>query len=103
MKVYTPGISISNNWSHVVKVGGGFALLGGQPSPGVPLLAIVHRLGLEQPLDLVRYGVVRVVAKIRRDLVGAGQEGGTCPAGNVQDLLVGGLLGHLHRVNGTHC
>lgn len=67
------------------------------------MLTIVHRLGLEQPLHLVRHGVVGVITKVGGDLVGGGQKGGAGPTGDIQDLLVGGLLGHLHRIYGAHC
>ena len=62
----------------------------------------MHLLSLEQSLNLVRHGVVRVVAKVGGDLVGSGQQGRARPARDIQDLLVGGLLGHLDGVNGTH-
>ena len=69
----------------------------------IPLLSIVQLLGLEQSLDLVWNGIVRIVTKIGRDLVGGSQQRGACPARDVQNLLVGCLLGHLYWVNGTHC
>ena len=97
-----PGVTVRNDGSHVVDIWGVLALLRGQFASGIPVLPVMHLLSLEQSLNLVRYGVVRVVAKVGGDLVGSGQQGRARPARDIQDLLVGGLLGHLDGVNGTH-
>lgn len=97
-----PGITVRHNWSHVVNVRSSFSLFSRQLPSRIPLLPIVHLLRLEQPLDLVRHCVVGVVTEIRRDFVGGRQQRRACPARDIQDLLVGGLLGHLYGINGTH-
>ena len=63
----------------------------------------MHALCLSQALDLVGNSVVWVVAEIGRDFIGGCQDGGAGPAGDVEDFLVGCLLGHLDWVNGSHC
>lgn len=97
-----PGVTIRHNGPHEVNIRSGLALLGGQLAPGIPLFPVMHLLSLEQPLDLVRDGVVWIIAKVGGDLVGRRQEGRARPTRDIQDLLVGGLLGHLHGINGTH-
>lgn len=97
------GITIGDDGAEVVDVGGLVALLDAELATRIPLLAVVHALRLGQALDLVGDRVVGVVAKVGGDLVGAGEEGGARPAGDVEDFLVGSLLGHLDGVDGAHC
>src|SRR5579862_4996894 len=46
--------------------------------------------------------VVGIVPEIRGDFVSCGEHGGTRPARDVEDFLVGGLLGHLNGINCAH-
>ena len=66
------------------------------------MLSVMKLLSFEHTLHLVRYGVVWVVSKIRRDLIRGSQRGGASPTRNVQGLLVRCLLRHLHWVNCSH-
>ena len=100
---YAPGVSVGDDRPHIINIRRRFPLLRRQLSPRVPVLPVVHLLGLEQPLDLVGDGVVRVVAKVWRHFVCGREEGGAGPSGDVQNLLVGRLLGHLNGINRTDC
>lgn len=97
-----PSITVSDDRSQIVDIRSGLALVRSHLASGIPMLAVVHGLGLEQPLHLVRDGVIRVVTKVGGHFVGGGQKGGASPTRNIQDLLVRSLLGHLDRVNSTH-
>jgi len=98
-----PRVSIRHDRAHVIDIGGLFSLLGAQLPPSIPVFSIVELLRFEQPLHLIRDRVVRIVAEVGRYLVCAGKHRGARPARDIQDLLIGGLLGHLHGVNGPHC
>lgn len=63
----------------------------------------MHLLCFEKSLDLVGYRVVRIITEIRRNFICCCEDGRTCPARDVKDLLVECLLGHLNGVDGTHC
>lgn len=95
------GITIGNDGTEVVGVRRLGALFGRHLAARIPLLAVVHRLGLGHTLHLVGDRVVRVVTKVGGDFVGRCEERRAGPAREVEDFLVGSLLGHLDRVNGA--
>lgn len=97
-----PGVTVGDDGPQVVCVGCAGALLRCELPSGIPLLTVVHRLSLGEALDLVRYGVVWVVAEVGGHLVGGCEEGRAGPAGDVEDLLVRRLLGHLDGIDSTH-
>lgn len=62
----------------------------------------MHLLRFEQPLHLIGYRIVGIIAEVWGDVVGSSEDGRTCPTRDVKYLLVGGLLGHLNRIDSTH-
>lgn len=100
--IYSPSVTIGDNWPHVVNVGGLHAFFCGHLPSHVEVLPVMELLRLEQSLHLIRYGIVWIVTEVCRDLVGSGENRRASPAGDVQNLLVRCLLSHLYRVNGTH-
>jgi hypothetical protein len=97
-----PGVTVCNNRSHIVNVRSRLSLLRGHLPPRIPVFAVMQLLSLEQSLDLVGHGIVRVITKVGRHLVGRRQNRRARPARYIQDLLVRSLLGHLYGVNGAH-
>lgn len=96
------GVAIGNDGPEEVGVRGRGTLLRRHLAAGIPLLAVVHRLGLGETLDLIGNGIVGVVAEVWGDFICGRKEGGASPAGDVEDFLVGSLLGHLDGVDGAH-
>lgn len=68
--VKLPGVAVGDNWSHVVEIWRFGSLFRSHLPPVVPVLTVMKLLCLEQPLHLVRHGIVRVVAKVGRYFVG---------------------------------
>ena len=99
---HLPSVAVCNDRTHVVQVWCLRPFLWAHLPPIVPVLAIMELLSLEEPLHLVWDGVVWVIAKVGGDFVGGGQDRRARPPGDVKHLLIRSLLGHLHRVNGTH-
>jgi hypothetical protein len=56
-----PGIGISDDGAEIIDVGDFGSLLRGKVGSGLALLSVMEELGLEEVLDLVWYGVGRVV------------------------------------------
>lgn len=63
----------------------------------------MHLLSFEETLHLVGDCVVWIISEVGGDLIGAGQKGRACPAGDVKNFLVGCLLRHLYWIDGSHC
>lgn len=72
--INVPGITIRNDWSQIISVGGSLSLFRSHLSPRVPLFPVMHGLGLEQTLDLVRDGIVGIIAEIGGYFIGACQK-----------------------------
>ena len=96
------GVAVCYDGSKIVDVGSGLALVGAESSSLIVVSSVVQLLGFEETLYLVGHGVIRVVPKVWRDFIGGCEDGRARPAGNVQDLLVRCLLGHLDWINRTH-
>ena len=69
-----PSIAICNDGSQIVYIWRRLSSFGCQLSPSVPVFTIMQLLGFEEPLHLVWNRVVRVVAKVGRHLIGAGED-----------------------------
>ena len=95
------GITISNNGTEEINLGGVKPLLLGHVGTSLTLLAVMEKLGLEELLNLAGDGVGGVVSEIGSGLLGGGGGGRALPSRNVDALQVLGHLGDLDGVKST--
>ncbi len=98
-----PSVAVGYDRSQIIDVFCRFPLFSAQLPSRIPMLPVMQLLRFEQPLHLVGHGIVRIISEVRRDFIGGGQQRRAGPPRNVKNLLVFGLLCHLHGVNRAHC
>lgn len=83
-------VTIGNDRTEVINLGGLGTLLGGHGQTRLALLAVMEQLGKEEVLDLVGDSVHGVVGKIRTGLVASGRGRRALPAAHVAIVGRGG-------------
>lgn len=94
-------ISISQNGSHVVHIGGIFSFSRGHPGALFLLTNIMEELGFEELVHFIGHGVDGVVREVWSGVIGGTGRGAALPARNVHTLQVLGDVDHLDGVKGS--
>ena len=66
------------------------------------MFSIMELLSIEKSLYLIWNSIVWIISKVWRDLVCRCEGGGAGPAGDVENLLIRGLLSHLNWIDRSH-
>lgn len=101
-EIFMVGVVIGNDGLEEVGVRGRGMLFRCYFVVGILLFVVVYRLGFGEMLDLIGNGIVGVVVEVWGDFICGCKEGGVSLVGDVEDFLVGSLLGYLDGVDGVY-